>query len=164
MLYGHETNLPPLDPSDKGHFHAESAEFWLVFAGKIRYAFEGQEPFIASEGDVVYVPAGTWHATRYTRAGLRVPPVDHGVCREHPRAPASHTLTCVCARSVSNRTAISFEASLRHPRAHRPDSQVIGSRRGHRGVGGLTPTPEHRQIRQSWLTASFNHVAGWLGP
>jgi quercetin dioxygenase-like cupin family protein len=66
VLYGHEKNLPPLDPSDKGHFHAESAEFWLVFAGQIRYAFEGQQPFVASEGDVVYVPAGTWHATRYT--------------------------------------------------------------------------------------------------
>ncbi|MEW6320593.1 MAG: cupin domain-containing protein [Acidobacteriota bacterium] len=66
VLYGHEKNLPPLDPADKGHFHAESAEFWLVFAGQIRYAFEGQAPFVASEGDVVYVPAGTWHATRYT--------------------------------------------------------------------------------------------------
>jgi len=66
VLYGHEKNLPPLDPTDKGHFHAESAEFWLVFTGKIRYALEGQEPFVASEGDVVYVPAGTWHATRYT--------------------------------------------------------------------------------------------------
>ena len=66
VLYGHEKNLPPLDPADKGHFHAESAEFWLVLTGKIRYAFEGQEPFVASEGDVVYVPAGTWHATRYT--------------------------------------------------------------------------------------------------
>jgi quercetin dioxygenase-like cupin family protein len=66
VLYGHEKNLPPLDPNDKGHFHAESAEFWLVFAGQIRYAFEGQQPFVASEGDVVYVPAGTWHATRYT--------------------------------------------------------------------------------------------------
>ena len=65
VLYGHEKNMPPLDPNDRGHFHAESAEFWLVFAGKIRYAFEGQQPFIASEGDVVYVPSGTWHATRY---------------------------------------------------------------------------------------------------
>lgn len=65
VIYGHEKNLPPLDPADKGHFHAESAEFWLVFAGQIRYAFEGQQPFIASEGDVVYVPANTWHATRY---------------------------------------------------------------------------------------------------
>jgi quercetin dioxygenase-like cupin family protein len=66
VLYGHEKNLPPLDPNDKGHFHAESAEFWLVFTGQIRYAFEGQQPFIAREGDVVYVPANTWHATRYT--------------------------------------------------------------------------------------------------
>ena len=65
VLYGHERNLPPLDPGDKGHFHAESAEFWLVFSGRIRYSFEGQQPFIASEGDVVYVPANTWHATRY---------------------------------------------------------------------------------------------------
>ena len=69
VLYGHEQNLPPLDPADKGHFHAESAEFWLVFTGRIRYAFEGQPPFVASEGDVVYVPAGTWHATRYTGTG-----------------------------------------------------------------------------------------------
>ena len=68
VLYGHEKNLPPLDPADKGHFHAESAEFWLVFTGQIRYAFEGQQPFGAGEGDIVYVPAGTWHATRYTGA------------------------------------------------------------------------------------------------
>ena len=65
VLYGHEKNMPPLDPADQGHFHAESAEFWLVFSGKIRYSFEGQQPFIASEGDVVYVPSSTWHATRY---------------------------------------------------------------------------------------------------
>ena len=68
VLYGHEKNMPPLDPADKGHFHSESAEFWLVFTGQIRYAFEGQQPFVASEGDIVYVPAGTWHATRYTGA------------------------------------------------------------------------------------------------
>ena len=65
VIYGHEKNMPPLDPNDKGHFHVESAEMWLVFSGKIRYAFEGQEPFIASEGDVVYVPSNTWHATRF---------------------------------------------------------------------------------------------------
>ena len=47
VIYGYEKNLPPLDPNDKGHFHAESAEFWLVFAGQIRYAFEGQQPFVA---------------------------------------------------------------------------------------------------------------------
>ena len=47
------------------NIHAESAEMWLVFSGKIRYSFEGQQPFIASEGDVVYVPSNTWHATRF---------------------------------------------------------------------------------------------------
>lgn len=65
VIYGHEKNLPPLDPADKGHFHPESAEMWLVFAGQIRYSFEGQQPFVASEGDIVYVPANTWHATRF---------------------------------------------------------------------------------------------------
>lgn len=65
VIYGYEKNMPPLDPADKGHFHAESAEAWLVFTGRIRYAFEGQAPFIASEGDVVYVPSNTWHATRF---------------------------------------------------------------------------------------------------
>jgi quercetin dioxygenase-like cupin family protein len=65
VIYGYEKNMPPLNPADKGHFHAESAEAWLVFTGQIRYAFEGQAPFIASEGDVVYVPSNTWHATRF---------------------------------------------------------------------------------------------------
>jgi len=65
VIYGYEKNLPPLDPADKGHFHPESAEMWLVFAGQIRYGFEGQQPFVASEGDIVYVPANTWHATRF---------------------------------------------------------------------------------------------------
>src|SRR5688500_5670299 len=69
VIYGHEKNMPPLNPDDKGHFHAESAEAWLVFSGKIRYAFEGQQPFIASEGDVVYVQANTWHATRFSGDG-----------------------------------------------------------------------------------------------
>jgi quercetin dioxygenase-like cupin family protein len=65
VIYGYEKNLPPLDPADKGHFHAESAEFWLIFTGQIRYSFEGQQPFVAGEGDIVYVPANTWHATRF---------------------------------------------------------------------------------------------------
>jgi quercetin dioxygenase-like cupin family protein len=65
IIYGHEKNLPPLDPADKGHFHPESAEFWLIFTGRIRHALEGQEPFVSSEGDIVYVPASSWHATRF---------------------------------------------------------------------------------------------------
>jgi quercetin dioxygenase-like cupin family protein len=66
VICGHEKNLPPLDPADRGHYHAESAEFWLVAAGRIRYAIEGQAPFVAGEGDAVYVPSGTWHLARYS--------------------------------------------------------------------------------------------------
>ena len=33
VIYGYEKNMPPLDPADKGHFHPESAEAWLVFTG-----------------------------------------------------------------------------------------------------------------------------------
>lgn len=36
-----------------------------MFAEQIRYAFEGQASFVASEGDVVYVPANTWHLARF---------------------------------------------------------------------------------------------------
>ncbi len=86
-----EKNLPPLDPNEKGHFHPESAEFWLVFAGQIRYAFEGQEPFVASEGDVVYVPANTWHATRY------VGPIRPAVCR----SPNTSATRCCWSRPAA---------------------------------------------------------------
>ena len=91
VLYGHEKNMPPLDPADKGHFHAESAEFWLVFTGQIRYAFEGQQPFIASEGDVVYVPANTWHATRFIGEEPSCRLVDHRVRRQHAGARTAAT-------------------------------------------------------------------------
>jgi mannose-6-phosphate isomerase-like protein (cupin superfamily) len=54
-------------PTDKGHFHQESGEFWLVMLGKIRYRLEdatkfgAPEVFQADEGDIVYAPKQTWH-------------------------------------------------------------------------------------------------------
>ena len=65
FIYGYESKLPPLNPKDKGHYHPECAEFWLVMAGQIRYPIEGQGVIIASEGDVVYVPKFTFHAPRF---------------------------------------------------------------------------------------------------
>jgi quercetin dioxygenase-like cupin family protein len=56
------------DPNDKGHCHPERAEMWLVFLGHHPLRVEGQSPFTASEGDVVYVPANTSHATRFSGA------------------------------------------------------------------------------------------------
>jgi mannose-6-phosphate isomerase-like protein (cupin superfamily) len=52
-------------PENKGHFHEEGSEFWLVMLGKIRYKIEGLPEFEADAGDVVYVPRQTWHLASF---------------------------------------------------------------------------------------------------
>ena len=69
VIYGYEKNLPPLNEKDRGHYHPESCEFWLIMAGQIRYPIEGQGAIIADEGDVVYVPMFTFHAPRFHGPG-----------------------------------------------------------------------------------------------
>ena len=59
-------------PGNKGHYHEEGGEFWLVMLGTIRYNIEGLQEFEAQEGDVVYVPRQTWHlASNGGTEGLR---------------------------------------------------------------------------------------------
>jgi mannose-6-phosphate isomerase-like protein (cupin superfamily) len=41
----------------KTAFYPDSSMFWIVAAGQMRVAIEGQEPFIASKGFIVQVPA-----------------------------------------------------------------------------------------------------------
>ena len=65
IIYGYAKNLPPINEKDKGHYHPECAEFWVIMLGKIRYPIEGQGVVIADEGDVVYVPKYTFHAPRW---------------------------------------------------------------------------------------------------
>jgi mannose-6-phosphate isomerase-like protein (cupin superfamily) len=65
FIYGYEKNLPPIDPKNRGHFHPECAEYWLIMAGQIRYPIEGQGVIIADVGDVVYVPRYTFHFPRW---------------------------------------------------------------------------------------------------
>jgi mannose-6-phosphate isomerase-like protein (cupin superfamily) len=55
----------PPQPGNKGHFHEEGSEFWLVLLGKIRYNIEGLTEFEAEPGDVVYVPRQTWHLASF---------------------------------------------------------------------------------------------------
>jgi hypothetical protein len=62
-------NLPPVNPKDKGHYHPECAEFWLIMSGQIRYPIEDQGVIIANVGDVVYVPPFTFHAPRWYGEG-----------------------------------------------------------------------------------------------
>ena len=69
IIYGYEKNLPSYNPKNRGHYHPESCEFWLIMAGQIQYPVEGQPMIIASEGDVVYVPKYTFHAPRFYGQG-----------------------------------------------------------------------------------------------
>ena len=48
--------IPPPALTERGHFHPESAEFWFILLGKIRYNIEGMQVFEADQGDIVYVP------------------------------------------------------------------------------------------------------------
>jgi mannose-6-phosphate isomerase-like protein (cupin superfamily) len=57
--------IPPPPPSDKGHFHTESSEFWFILLGKIRYTIEGLPTFEADQGDIVYVPKQRWHLASF---------------------------------------------------------------------------------------------------
>jgi mannose-6-phosphate isomerase-like protein (cupin superfamily) len=69
VIYGWESKLPPLDPKNRGHYHPECSEFWLIMAGQIRYPIENTGVVIADEGDVVYVPIFTFHAPRFHGEG-----------------------------------------------------------------------------------------------
>lgn len=69
VIYGWESKLPPYNPKDRGHYHPECAEFWLIMAGQIRYPIENVGMVIADEGDVVYVPIFTFHAPRFYGEG-----------------------------------------------------------------------------------------------
>jgi mannose-6-phosphate isomerase-like protein (cupin superfamily) len=68
-IYGYEKNLPPYNPNDKGHFHIGAAEWWVIMAGQIRHNIETIGDFTSNEGDIVYAPPSTWHATRFAGPG-----------------------------------------------------------------------------------------------
>ncbi len=65
----HGRGGPPPNPADKGHFHTESSEFWLILNGQIRYKIEGLETFLADQGDIVYVPKQRWHLASFAGEG-----------------------------------------------------------------------------------------------
>jgi len=52
-------------PGNKGHYHEEGGEFWLVMLGHVRYNIEGVPEFEAEPGDVVYAPRQTWHLASF---------------------------------------------------------------------------------------------------
>ena len=67
LICGHAGTEPPVGPNNRGHFHADFAEFWVVMLGELRWTFEGDvaTSIVASQGDIVYAPPKTWHAPQF---------------------------------------------------------------------------------------------------
>lgn len=55
------------DSDDRGHFHSDFAEFWVVMLGELRWTFEGdvKNALVARQGDIVYAPPKTFHAPQF---------------------------------------------------------------------------------------------------
>ena len=140
VIYGYEKNLPPLNPKDRGHYHPESSEFWLIMAGQIRYPIEGQGVVIADEGDVVYVPMYTFHAPRFHGAGTVLPAGDERVS-EH-RAPAGRRSALVPVSRHRSR--------LRGSAPARRGAAWLSRLRAKKGCGILMNSP--RDIRQKAIS------------
>ncbi len=69
FIYGYEKSLPAVKPGERGHYHPECSEFWIIMAGQISYKIEGQPPIVANVGDVVYAPKFTFHMPRFYGPG-----------------------------------------------------------------------------------------------
>jgi mannose-6-phosphate isomerase-like protein (cupin superfamily) len=61
---------PRREPGNLGHYHADFAETWVILRGSQSFTIEGERPFIAVQGDVVYVPANRWHLPEASGEGL----------------------------------------------------------------------------------------------
>ncbi len=63
FIYGYGLPLPKAN--ERGHYHPQGAEFWIVMGGHISYKIEGIEPFIAGQYDCVYVPKNKFHLAQW---------------------------------------------------------------------------------------------------
>ena len=67
LICGMAGSDQPVGPNNRGHFHSDFAEFWVVMLGELRWTFEGDIPnsVIGQVGDIVYAPPKTWHAPQF---------------------------------------------------------------------------------------------------
>jgi mannose-6-phosphate isomerase-like protein (cupin superfamily) len=67
LICGMAGSDQPVGPNNRGHFHSDFAEFWVVMLGELRWTFEGDMPnsIVATEGDIIYAPPKTWHAPQF---------------------------------------------------------------------------------------------------
>ncbi len=62
--------MPTPPDSNKGHFHIDYNEFWVVAEGTIDYKMEGMTVFTANVGDIVYAPQGRWHRASWAGSSM----------------------------------------------------------------------------------------------
>lgn len=62
--------VPRPPDSDKGHFHIGTSEFWFILEGQVNFLIEGVPYFTATQGDIVYAPAGRWHRATSGGTGM----------------------------------------------------------------------------------------------
>lgn len=68
VIRGYGVPTPP--DSNKGHFHIDYNEFWVIAEGTVDYKIEGMPVFTANVGDVVYAPQGRWHRASWAGNGM----------------------------------------------------------------------------------------------
>lgn len=68
FIRGMSIPTPPRD--DLGHWHTETSEIYFIMEGQLDFQLEGVAPFIAAQGDVVYVPFGRYHRNNFTGGGM----------------------------------------------------------------------------------------------
>src|SRR5580658_7941155 len=65
IIRGNPKTQAATTDADKGHFHEESSEFWLIMEGQIEYKIGSLPIFLADQGDIVYAPKQMWHRARF---------------------------------------------------------------------------------------------------
>lgn len=71
LICGHTKDNPPLKAGDRGHMHADFAEFWIVMKGRLNWIIEGiDQPLAATEGDIIYAPPNRFHIPQFAGDGL----------------------------------------------------------------------------------------------
>lgn len=66
FICGRADRKPPA-PGNRGHFHSDFAEFWIVMLGELRWTFEGdvEHAVYAKQGDIIYAPPKMFHMPEF---------------------------------------------------------------------------------------------------
>ena len=129
--------IPPPPPSDKGHFHTESSEFWFILLGQIRYTIEGLPTFVADQGDIVYVPKQRWHLASLAGDGMSArlamngyPDLAHSFERALTMPAAADVIRATVHNHVDNQMRGASLANHRHRRSGRSRAVLPAACRG----------------------------------